>query len=85
MGDLTWCKGSTMSSHGEVKVSWKIENGMFKLDIDIPNEGFADVYLPSGKAESVGEGHHHFEEVTPPTQRLTAPSTKRGKTVKRKK
>ena len=62
VGDLTWCKGSTMSSHGEVKVSWTKENGVFTLDIDIPKDGFADVYLPSGKAESVGEGHHHFEE-----------------------
>ena len=66
VGDLTWCKGSTMSAYGKVKVSWKIENGVFKLDIDIPHEGFADVYLPwSGKAESVGEGKHHFEDRKP--------------------
>ena len=66
VGDLTWCKGSTMSAHGEVKVSWKRQNGMLVLDIDIPHGGFADVYLPySGQAESVGEGHHHFEDKMP--------------------
>ena len=66
MGDLTWCKGSTMSAYGEVKVSWQITNGTFALDIDIPLGGFADVYLPySGQTESVGDGHHHFEDKIP--------------------
>ena len=66
VGDLTWCKGSTMSAYGEVKVSWQITNGTFALDIDIPLGGFADVYLPySGQTESIGDGHHHFEDKIP--------------------
>jgi hypothetical protein len=66
VGDLTWCKGSTMSAYGEVKVSWQITNGTFALDIDIPLGGFADVHLPySGLAESIGDGHHHFEDKIP--------------------
>ena len=66
VGDLTWCKGSTMSAYGEVKVSWQITNGTFALDIDIPLGGFADVCLPySGQTESIGDGHHHFEDKIP--------------------
>lgn len=66
VSDLTWCKGSTMSAYGEVKVSWKRENNMFVLDVDVPIGGFADVYLPySGQAESIGDGHHHFEDPMP--------------------
>ena len=66
VGDLTWCKGSTMSAYGEVKVSWQITNGTFALDIDIPLGGFADVHLPySGQTESIGDGHHHFEDKIP--------------------
>ena len=62
VGDLTWCKGSTMSAFGEVKVSWKRENGLFTLDIDVPPGGFADVYLPySNRAESIGDGHHQYK------------------------
>lgn len=69
VGDLTWCKGSTMSAYGEVKVSWQITNDTFALDIDIPLGGFADVYLPySGQAESIGDGHHHFEDTKAPRQ-----------------
>ena len=72
VGDIIWCKGSTMSANGEVKVSWKIENNVFMLDVDIPKDGFADVYLPwSGKAETVMEGQHHFEDRKPaPTNNL---------------
>ena len=63
VGDLTWCKGSTMSAHGKVSVSWKIKKDKFIMDIDIPEGGFADVYMPySDRAESIHGGHHHFEE-----------------------
>lgn len=63
VGDLTWCKGSTMSAQGKVSVSWKIKKDKFFMDIDIPEGGFADVYMPySDRAESIQGGHHHFEE-----------------------
>ena len=81
VGDITWCKGSTMSAHGEVKVSWKIANGIFMLDIDVPHGGFADVYLPYGNhAESVSDGHHHFEEKMPePAKTVKKKQTKKKK------
>ena len=63
VGDITWCKGSTMSAEGKVSVSWRIKGGKFLMDIDIPEGGFADVYMPfSDHAESITGGHHHFEE-----------------------
>jgi hypothetical protein len=90
VGDLTWCKGSTMSAFGEVKVSWKRENGLFTLDIDVPHGGFADVYLPYSKhAESVGDGHHHFEDKIPQPNGGQASArgqkSKHGKKTKHKK
>ena len=63
VGDIVWCKGSTMSAHGPVKVEWRIHEGVFTMDIDIPEGGFADVYMPfSGHAESVTEGRHRLTE-----------------------
>ena len=63
VGDIVWCKGSTMSAHGPVKVEWHIDKDVFTLEIDIPEGGFADVYMPfSGHAESVTEGHHKITE-----------------------
>ena len=63
VGDIVWCKGSTMSANGIVKVEWRIHEGVFTMDIDIPEGGFADVYMPfSNHAESVTEGHHKLTE-----------------------
>ena len=63
VGDIIWCKGSTMSANGPVKVEWRIREGVFTMDIDIPEGGFADVYMPfSNHAESVTEGHHRLTE-----------------------
>ena len=63
VGDIVWCKGSTMSANGIVKVEWHINKGVFTMDIDIPEGGFADVYMPfSNHAESVTEGHHRLTE-----------------------
>ena len=73
VGDLTWCRGSAQSAFGEVKVSWRIDGKTFHLDVDLPPQGFADVYLPfTGRAESITGGHHHFEEpVATPSQTRT--------------
>ena len=67
VNDITWCRGSTMSAFGPVKVEWWVTpfdtdgRRTFTIDIDIPEGGYADVYLPySGNGETVGEGHHHF-------------------------
>jgi len=63
VGDIIWCKGSTMSANGPVKVEWHINKGVFTMDIDIPEGGFADVYMPfSTHAESFTEGHHRLTE-----------------------
>lgn len=63
VGDIIWCKGSTMSANGPVKVEWHINKGVFTMDIDIPEGGFADVYMPfSNHAESFTEGHHKLTE-----------------------
>ena len=63
VGDIVWCKGSTMSANGPVKVEWRIHEGVFTMDIDIPEGGFADVYMPfSNHAESLTEGHHRLTE-----------------------
>ena len=74
-----------MSAYGEVKVSWQIANNTFIIDIDVPHGGFADVYLPySGQAESIGDGHHHFEDKKPTEPQKPAKPTKK-KTIKKKK
>jgi alpha-L-rhamnosidase len=45
-GDLTWAKGSYQSVRGKISSSWKIENDAFKLDVQIPANCSAEIWLP---------------------------------------
>jgi alpha-L-rhamnosidase len=63
-GSLTWAKGSYHSIRGEIASSWKIENGVFTLSVNIPANTTATVVLPTadgkGKAVKAGSGKHQF-------------------------
>ncbi|TCC98923.1 glycoside hydrolase family 78 protein [Pedobacter psychroterrae] len=56
--------------YGPVRSSWKIENGVFKLDVVIPANATATVILPGGafkdgeqltNKSEIGSGSYHFE------------------------
>jgi len=46
VGDLTYVNASYNSIHGKVKVSWKIENSTFTLNVIVPVNTTATVVLP---------------------------------------
>ena len=68
------------------KIIYAYQNANSLLDVNIPKAGFADVYLPwSGKAESIGEGHHHFEDPMPvPSKPVKPTKTNNKKQIKKK-
>jgi alpha-L-rhamnosidase len=53
---LKWAKGSYDSIRGKIEVSWRIAENKLKLDITIPANTSAAVYVPTKNAESVMEG-----------------------------
>ena len=55
-GGLTWAKGSYQSIRGTIASSWKIESGRFTLDVTIPANTSATVFVPASSADSVTEG-----------------------------
>lgn len=55
-GGLTWAKGSYNSIRGKIESSWRVEGGGVKLDVTIPANTSATVYVPAKNAESVLEG-----------------------------
>lgn len=74
--DLKWARGTVPTPFGDVKVSWKVENDKFLMDVMVPTGCEANVVLPvnhfehaavlcnGGKTTSnvhVKSGHHHFE------------------------
>ena len=61
VGDVTFAKATYQSVYGEVVSDWKIENGVFKLNVTIPANTTATVYLPGSKnALKKGSGNYSF-------------------------
>jgi len=55
VGDVTWAKGSHLSSRGKISVSWKKEQDQLTTDITIPPNISAIVSLPTESADQVQE------------------------------
>ena len=56
-GDLTWAKGSYSSVSGKIVSDWKIESKKFRLNVSIPANTRAEVWiLNDGKSEVTENG-----------------------------
>ena len=53
-------KASWESVRGPVAVDWRVENGSFRLNVEIPPGMTADVQMPGGQSSTVGSGRHQF-------------------------
>jgi alpha-L-rhamnosidase len=65
-GELTWAKGSFESVRGRISSEWKIENGVFSLDVTVPPNTLATVYLPardSSRIQESGKGISNNNDV----------------------
>ncbi|MGI6046882.1 MAG: family 78 glycoside hydrolase catalytic domain [Petrimonas sp.] len=47
VGDLTFVNASYITLYGEVKVNWKVDNGQFEMDVEVPVNCEAKVFLPN--------------------------------------
>lgn len=54
-GDLTFVKGSHKSLYGTISSSWTRRDGKFTLDISVPPNTSASVWVPAKQAETVME------------------------------
>jgi len=52
-GKLTWAKTSYNSINGLIATGWKIKDGVFKLEVTIPANTTATIYVPASERESV--------------------------------
>jgi alpha-L-rhamnosidase len=53
---FTWVKGRYDSIRGRIVSDWRIEGGRFVLDVAIPPNTTATIYVPAAGAEAVTEG-----------------------------
>jgi alpha-L-rhamnosidase len=56
-GGLTWARGAYDSIRGRIESSWSVSGGKLRLDISIPANTTATVYVPARDAGAVLEGN----------------------------
>jgi hypothetical protein len=54
VGDLTWAKASYHSIHGQISSAWRRENGKFTLNVTIPPNTTATIFMPGKSTTSPG-------------------------------
>ncbi len=63
VGDLTWVNCYHNSMYGRVVCNWEMEESVFSMDIEVPTNTTATVYVPAKKLTDVSEGGHPAIEV----------------------
>ena len=61
-GGLTYAKGSHVCPYGRIEVSWKINGGVFTVEVSVPVSCSCEVTMQSGKKYIVKSGKHAFSE-----------------------
>ena len=64
-GPLTSGKATHDSVRGHIISDWKIERGLFNLEVSVPPNTEVVVRLPSGAEKTVGSGVWNFDEKSP--------------------
>jgi alpha-L-rhamnosidase len=54
-GHLTWAKATYNSIHGKIESSWKLQNGKLTLDVTVPLNTTATIFVPSSDPSHVVE------------------------------
>jgi alpha-L-rhamnosidase len=60
---INWVKATHTCVRGKIASSWRVAGGQFQLDITIPANTTATVYVPTSAAESLQENGHPLKDV----------------------
>ena len=69
LNSLTFAKAEFKSIYGKISSDWKIENKKFVLEVEIPPNTTAKVFVPDSNQESgfkkhnIGSGKYKFESI----------------------
>ncbi|MFX0134700.1 MAG: family 78 glycoside hydrolase catalytic domain, partial [Candidatus Hodarchaeota archaeon] len=61
-GSLTWAKGHYDSIRGKIKVNWNLDGDKFNLEVTIPPNTTATVYLPAKNLENITENGKSIQD-----------------------
>jgi hypothetical protein len=64
VGDLKFVEASYDTLYGTISVNWKIDGNLFKMDLTVPHNCTANVYLPQqDDYKAIGSGNHSFTTI----------------------
>ncbi len=55
-GSLTQAEGQLKTYYGNIRSSWQLQNGQLTLDVEIPANTTASVFVPAKNSDSIQEG-----------------------------
>lgn len=61
---ITWTRASYASPRGRVSVSWRLEKGLFHLDIAVPPNASAEVWVPTADVSTVRESGRTLDQAS---------------------
>lgn len=65
MKGITWVDASLESVYGTIRSAWKCENHVITVDVTVPANTTAEIYLPEkDEVLVVGSGNYHYEYAT---------------------
>ncbi len=62
-GNLNYANANLETGYGKISVHWKIAEGKFIMDVEIPANTKAVVYMPASSAESIFESGKPLAEL----------------------
>jgi alpha-L-rhamnosidase len=62
-GGFTFASASLDTYYGKVSNSWKVQNDSLKMDVEIPANTTATVYIPANDANSIKESGRSLSQI----------------------
>ncbi|HLA58480.1 MAG TPA: alpha-L-rhamnosidase C-terminal domain-containing protein, partial [Puia sp.] len=54
-GNLNYASAELETGYGKLSVYWKVNNGNFSMDVEIPSNTTATIFIPASTAASISE------------------------------
>lgn len=61
-GGITYAKGEVQTGYGKIVSDWKMENNIFKINIEVPCSTTCYLTLPTGEIEILNSGKYFYEK-----------------------
>ncbi len=62
-GDITFARGEVLTGYGKVVSDWKIEDNLFKIDVEVPCGTTCTLTLPNNEIKTLVSGKYNFEVI----------------------